>query len=574
MKNKLLISLALFLFLGFVRGFCQSCNHEKIFSWDNATVYFLFTDRFCNGDPSNDINYGRKINYGNDTINAATFHGGDVVGIIKKLKEGYFRDLGVSVIWLTGVYEQIHGWVGGGSKNDFPHYSYHGYYPMDLTSMDKNYGTIDEFREFVDLAHSQGIRVVMDAGLNHPGYPTLLDAAQYGFGGVEMSPLDACEHIPGKSYLNKFETAGSPEWEKWWGKEWVRSFNESNGDVLTESIAGLPDFRTESTKGVSIPVFLAKKWKQEEGTNEKWTFPLVSVLRESRDIAPTDYVISWLAAWVEEFGIDGFRCDVIENVDMFRWKQLNQACNAALWEWRKKHTEQPASGWRELFWMTGDIWDSGIQYRPHCASAGFSSIVNFTFPKNGDMTAIGKTWQLYADSLNSRDNWNTLSFLNNTYKRDVDIDNMINCGTTLLLSPGAIQIYYGDEVARRQSVGRFLSDPVQGYRSDYPWNSQDLNVLKHWQLLGNFRKRHVAVGAGQQICLGDHVYARTYCKNGVEDKLIIAISNQEIAQIPTGNVFPENTKLRNVSTGETVVVQGTGVKCRAKNGLILLEGIE
>lgn len=574
MRNILFACLSVVLFLGYKHGFCQTGKHERLFSWDNATVYFLFTDRFCNGDPSNDINYGRKTNYGNDTLNAATFHGGDVPGIIEKLKEGYFEKLGVSVIWLTGVYEQIHGWVGGGSKNDFPHYSYHGYYPMDLTTMDKNYGTIDEFREFIDLAHSQGIRVVMDAGLNHPGYPTLLDAAQYGFGGVDMSSLEDCEHIPGKGYLNKFKPAGAPEWENWWGKDWVRSYNESISDVLKESIAGLPDFRTESTKGVSMPVFLAKKWKQEEETNEKWTLPSAPTLRESRNIAPTDYFISWLAAWVEEFGIDGFRCDVVENVDMYRWKQLDEACNTALSKWRKKHPQQLASGWHDRFWMTGDIWDSGIQYRPNCASAGFNSIVNFTFPKNGDLTTIGKTWQLYADSLNSRDNWSTLSFLNNTYKRDVDINNMVNCGTTLLLSPGAIQIYYGDEVARKQSVGRFLSDPIQGYRSDYPWGSQNLDVLKHWQLLGAFRKRHIAVGAGNQFLLGDNIYARTYNKNEVKDKVIIAISEKDTIQISTVKVFPENTKLRNACTGEIVVVQENNVKFHTKNGLVLLEEIE
>lgn len=147
------------------------------FDWRNASVYFVITDRFCNGDVDNDINYGRIVDYGSERLNAATFHGGDFAGMLKKAREGYFTNLGVDVVWMTDVYEQIHGWMSGsGSVNDFPHYGYHGYYPLDYTQIDKNYGTVDEFRELVDCLHSQGIRVMLGANLNDPGYPTLLDA--------------------------------------------------------------------------------------------------------------------------------------------------------------------------------------------------------------------------------------------------------------------------------------------------------------------------------------------------------------------------------------------------------------
>lgn len=80
------------------------------FDWGNATVYFVITDRFCNGDSTNDVNYGRRVDYGSEQLNAATFHGGDFKGMLQKARQGYFRDLGVDVVWMTDVYEQIHGW--------------------------------------------------------------------------------------------------------------------------------------------------------------------------------------------------------------------------------------------------------------------------------------------------------------------------------------------------------------------------------------------------------------------------------------------------------------------------------
>ncbi len=413
------------------------------FSWDNAAVYFVYVDRFFNGDKTNDQNYNRKTDYGSAEKNVSTFHGGDLVGLTKKLEEGYFTDLGINAIWVTGVYEQIHGWVGGGANNDFPHYGYHGYYTMDFTMIDRNYGTIEEFRKFVNLAHSKNIRVIMDAGLNHPGYSSFLDAVQYDFGGVKMTEEEAVNHIEGwgDSYFSKFNFSDKAEWEKWWSSDWVREgSDENNQNVLTESIFGLADFKTESKEVVNIPYFLKKKWENEGDKCTAWENPSAAKYKKDLELAQSDYVIKWVSSWVEEFGIDGFRCDVVDNVDLFRWKQLNQECNTALDKWRSKNKDKTASNWKDKFWMTGDIWDSNYEVNKKYADVGFKSIVNFTFPKTGDLNSIGDVWQKYADYFYLKNDWNALSFLNNTYKRDVDINNMINCGTTLILAPSAIQI--------------------------------------------------------------------------------------------------------------------------------------
>ncbi len=141
------------------------------FDWKKATVYFVITDRFCNGDSRNDVNYGRKTDYGSERMNAATFHGGDFKGMLAKAREGYFSRLGVDVVWMTDVYEQIHGWMSGsGAVNDFPHYGYHGYYPLDYTQTDKNYGTIEELRELIDSGQLEYIqngnrRLIADAAI-------------------------------------------------------------------------------------------------------------------------------------------------------------------------------------------------------------------------------------------------------------------------------------------------------------------------------------------------------------------------------------------------------------------------
>uniref|UniRef100_UPI0006656B48 alpha-amylase family glycosyl hydrolase n=2 Tax=Klebsiella/Raoultella group TaxID=2890311 RepID=UPI0006656B48 len=77
------------------------------FNWHNATIYFVLTDRFVNGNPANDNSYGRHKD-GMQEI--GTFHGGDLQGLTSKLD--YLQQLGVNALWISSPLEQIHGWVG------------------------------------------------------------------------------------------------------------------------------------------------------------------------------------------------------------------------------------------------------------------------------------------------------------------------------------------------------------------------------------------------------------------------------------------------------------------------------
>ena len=115
-------------------------------------MYFLLTDRFKNGNTSNDHSYNRGLDQNGNVVSGidtrATFHGGDFAGITQTIEDGYFNDLGVNALWISAPYEQIHGYIVGGDGNpSFAHYSYHGYYVLDYTETDANFGTPEEFEE-------------------------------------------------------------------------------------------------------------------------------------------------------------------------------------------------------------------------------------------------------------------------------------------------------------------------------------------------------------------------------------------------------------------------------------------
>lgn len=220
--------------------------------------------------------------------------------------------------------------------------------------------------------------------------------------------------------------------------------------------------------------------------------------------------------------------------------------------------------------MTGEVYDMGYGYQSDYATNGFDSLINFTFPKDGSLTSIGNTWKTYADTLNTRDDWNTLSYLSSHDKGLFGIGNKVNCGTTLMLSPGAVQIYYGDENDRGWGPGKSTSDSMQGSRGLYQWGANP-TVLAHWQKVGKFRNSHIAVGAGMQTDLGSNTYGRTYNKNGVQDKVVINIGGSGSVSVNVSGIFADGTSVRNAYDGATGTVASGKVTFTASNGVILIE---
>src|SRR5512135_2940680 len=83
---------------------------EPAVFWNAATVYFLLTDRFADGDTANDRALGRA----QDGAVLRSYQGGDLKGVLQRIEDGYFDSLGVDAIWLTPFEEQIHGSVDEG----------------------------------------------------------------------------------------------------------------------------------------------------------------------------------------------------------------------------------------------------------------------------------------------------------------------------------------------------------------------------------------------------------------------------------------------------------------------------
>lgn len=478
------------------------------FSWHNATVYFVLTDRYFNGNPANDRSYGRSRDGGQEI---GTFHGGDLAGLTQKLD--YLQQLGVNALWISSPLEQIHGWVGGGTKGDFPHYAYHGYYTLDWTRLDANMGNEQELRTLVDQAHKRGIRLLFDVVVNHVGYATLADMQQYQFGSLYLQG-EQREKILGKNwsdwrpaagqnwhsfndYINFSDAAG---WSQWWGKNWIRTdigdYDSPGYDDLTLSLAFLPDIKTESAIPSGLPLFY--RHKPDTGA------------REIPGATPRDYLTHWLSQWVADYGIDGFRVDTAKHVDKVTLAQLKQQASAALAQWKAANPDKALDD--APFWMTGEAWGHGVMQSDYYQH-GFDAMINFDFQDRAAQalncfSAIDSTWQTMADKLQ---HFTVLSYLSShdtrlffTADAKESLAMQQRAAELLLLTPGAVQIYYGDESGRR--FGPTGSDPLQGTRSDMNWDEiagSKAPLLRHWQKIAAFRARHPAIGSGAQTTLPD-----------------------------------------------------------------------
>ena len=143
-------------------------ENKNDFDWDESVVYFMVTDRFFDGNESNNTASGADT-YGD---NPGLYHGGDFAGVTAKLD--YLQDLGVNTIWITPIVENIKGVdvTDEGSKDVPYNAAYHGYWASDFTKLNPTLGTTKEFETMISEAHKRGMRIMVDIVVNHAGYGT------------------------------------------------------------------------------------------------------------------------------------------------------------------------------------------------------------------------------------------------------------------------------------------------------------------------------------------------------------------------------------------------------------------
>ena len=508
----------------------QETSTETPFLWEAANIYFLLTDRFNNGNPANDINFDRT----EDAATLRGFEGGDIRGIIQKLEEGYFEDLGINAIWFTPVVEQIHGITDEGTG---PTYAYHGYWIKDWTALDPNFGTEEELTQLIELAHSKGIRVLLDVVINHTGPATDQDPA--------------------------------------WNEDWVRTgppcdYKNYEGTTSCTLVENLPDIRTDNNNDVELPAPLKTKW-EAEGRYEQEMAELDAFFAASgHPKAPRFYIMKWITDFVKKYGVDGFRVDTVKHTEAYVWSELYELAAIAFEEWKSEHPEQVLDN--SPFFMVGEVYnynvssgrwfdygDKKVDFFDH----GFKSLINFEFKYDATKSyeeLFSKYDTQLHNALKGKSVLNYLSSHDDSAPFDRERKKPFETATKLLLSPGASQVYYGDETARPLKIEGATGDA--NLRSSMNWKALETNkdvqkIHQHWQKLGTFRRDHPAVGAGKHQMISDspYVFSRTLELEDFTETVIIGLDLKAGKKsISIGNLFKDGTRLNDHYSGKQGVV--------------------
>ena len=520
---------------------------KKPFSWEAATVYFLLTDRFQNGNTANDHNYHRT----KPTGKLRGFEGGDLRGVIQKIDEGYFDALGINAIWMTPVVEQIHDGVDEGTGFS---YGFHGYWTRDWTALDPNFGTEADLKELVDKAHAHGIRVLLDAVVNHTG-PVTPEDAVYPEAWVRTSP---------KCTYKSYDTY-----------------------ITCTLVENLPDVKTESNNSVQVPPFLADKWK-EEGRYEAEMASLDQFFASTGyPQAPRYYIMKWLADYITKYGIDGYRVDTAKHTSEYVWADFKKICDAKFAEYKKNNPTKVLDN--NPFFTVGEVYGYNIgdklaynfgDRRVNYFANGFSALINFDF-RNEAKLAYEPLFSKYSTILNNdlkgHTVMNYISSHDDSYPFDKKRDRAFESATKLLLAPGIAQVYYGDESARSLDIEGTQGDAT--LRSFMNWEAMQTdefskNVLKHWRKLGVFRKNHPSIGAGvhQKIADKNYVFSRKWTQGKYSDQVVVGLDLPLGSKtISVGKIFPNGTIVRDAYSGKTALVTNGKITLNTPETLLLIE---
>ncbi len=497
--------------------------------------YFVLTDRFANGDTSNDTGgiAGDRLDHGFDPQDKGFFNGGDIAGLMDNLD--YIEGLGTSAIWLTPSFtnQPVQG-IG----TDDVSAGYHGYWVTDFTSIDPHLGSNAELEELIDAAHERGMKVYFDIITNHTADIIDYDEGEYDYveiGDEPYTDADGNEFDPGE-YAG---TGTFPELDASTSFPYTPQAREGLEDAKTPD--WLNDVTLYHNRGDST-------WEGESVTYGDF-FGLDDLMTEHPDVV--DGFIDVYTDWVD-MGVDGFRIDTGKHVNFEFWE-----------EWTTAVMDHARASGNEEFFMFGEVFDADARLlSPYVRDTDMSSVLDFAFQSSAVNFARGSTTRGLSGLFDSDDYYTTPTssadalptFLGNHDMGRVgyflegsgqERDRSMLAHSLMYLTRGQPVVYYGDEQGFIGSGGdkdsrqSLFASQVTEYQEDWTLHGDqigdrdrydtDVPLYEHIGGLADLREGSAALTSGAQIELhsdaGAGVYAFARVDRDEQVEHLVALNN-------------------------------------------------
>ena len=495
-----------------------------------AVQYQIFPERFCNGDPSNDVTdneYYYTVGHAKhisdwsalptDT-DIRSFYGGDLQGILDKLD--YLQSLGIEVLYLNPVFvsPSSHKYDVQDYEHIDPHFGiitddmehemqlwekHNGYAPRYIrrvTSMENLEKSDALFAKLCGELHSRGMKIILDGVFNHCGsFNKWMDYEGIYLGKAGFQPgAYQSLHSPYRSFFHFHDSHSGrgPAYEGWWGYTTLPKLNYEASPELFETV-----------------MKIAVKWVSEPYCIDGWRLDVAADLGHS-------------AAFNHRF-----------------WKEFRARVKAANPDAViiAEHYGDPAP------WLKGDEWDSVMNYDAFMEPVTWflTGMEKHSDSYRDDLYQNGKAFfDIMRDkmsrlrypsllcAMNELSNHDHSRFLTRTNRMIGRMNTLgpdaaaagINKGifreavTIQMTWPGAPTVYYADEAGQ---VG--WTDPDN--RRTYPWGHEDESLIAlHRDLIALRKKLPVLKSGSLKQLLAD--YGRiAYARFSDSSRAVIAVNN-------------------------------------------------
>ncbi|WP_194420684.1 pullulanase-type alpha-1,6-glucosidase [Microbacterium abyssi] len=499
--------------------------------------YFVMTDRFANGDTSNDTGglTGDRMTTGFDPTDKGFYQGGDIAGLRQQLD--YIEGLGTTAIWLTPSFanKPVQGEGANASAG------YHGYWITDFTQIDPHLGTNAELEALIAEAHDRGIKVYFDIITNHTADVIDYSESEYSYIDQATSPYQDADG-------NAFDPAEFAD-----GKTPFPTLDKDSSFPYSPVV----------TEDVKVPEWLNDPTLYHNRGNSTWSGESVTYgdfdgLDDLMTEHPTvvNGFVDVYDQWID-LGIDGFRIDTVKHVNFEFWEQ-----------WTTQVLDYAHSIGKDDFFMFGEVYDADpVKLSPYVRGTDMNSVLDFTFQSAAVGYAAGNSAKglqslfagddhyTTADSsatalptfLGNHDMGRVGSFLDGT---DAPLERDELAHELMFLTRGQPVIYYGDEQGFTGPGGdkdarqTLFATQVDEYADQNLITGEhagsvdrygtDAALYTQIAALSDLREAHPALADGAQIeryaADGAGVYAFSRVDADEKTEYLVAVNNAASAQ--------------------------------------------
>lgn len=504
---------------------------------DGEQFYFVMTDRFANGDPSNDEGglTGDRLATGFDPTSTGFYNGGDIAGLHANLD--YIEGLGTSAIWLTPSFKNkpVQGTGSDVSAG------YHGYWITDFTQIDPHLGTNAELEAFIDDANARGIKVYFDIITNHTADVITYEEGQYTYIDKTSSP-----------YLDAGGTEFDPD--DYAGTDSFPPLDPAISFPYTPVIA-------DAEQDVKVPAWLNDPTLYHNRGDSTWAGESVTygdfiglddLMTEHHTVV--DGFVDVYQDWID-LGIDGFRIDTAKHVNFEFWEK-----------WTTEVLDYAHANGKPEFFMFGEVFDADpAKLAPYVRDTDMNSVLDFAFQSAAQAYVRGGSAAGLSALFAADDRYTTPdssatalpTFLGNHDMgrigflldgRDQKLERDLLAHELMFLGRGQPVVYYGDEQgfagsggdrAARQTlfasqVPEYVNQPLVtgetlGSQDRF---AMDVPVYQHIADLSQLRADHPALVDGAQIerLATDAVYAFSRVDRSEKVEYLVAFNNSATPQ--------------------------------------------